>query len=92
MFEWQSRRSNPTTVMMVGVYDFDLRKDPVMDVRDRRGIRAFYLPIAAKPNLRTLKKERGVNPTATAIGFRDRVPNTTFSSIDWCQLPEVTLA
>jgi len=168
----------PDHVMMVGVYEFDLRKDLVMDIRDRRGkkqdvyklylleqraahnvgvvtkdtnkIRAFYLPwdngrswtvtlsdradflftptldgcsivaesganprvshlnfqnaaktridpavidaniaaiygINAKPTLRTLEKddysddaekERGVNPTVTVIGFRDRVTNT----------------
>lgn len=165
-------------VEMVGVYDFDLRKDPAMDVRDHKGkkqdvyklylleqravhnvgvvtkntnaIRAFYLPwdngrswtvtlsdradfiftptldgcsivaesganprvshlnfqnaaktrvdpavidtniaaiygIGAKPRLRKLEKgdysddaekERGINPTVTVIGFRDRVTNT----------------
>jgi hypothetical protein len=165
-------------VEMVGVYDFDLRKDPAMDIRDHSGkkqdvyklylleqravhnvgvvtkntnaIRAFYLPwdngrswtvslsdradflftptldgcsivaesgvnprvshlnfqnaaktrvdpaaidaniaaiygIGAKPNLRKLEKgdysddaekERGINPTVTVIGFRDRVSNT----------------
>jgi hypothetical protein len=165
-------------VEMVGVYDFDLRKDPALDIRDHSGkkqdvyilylleqraahnvgvvtkdtnaIRAFYLPwdngrswtvslsdradfiftptldgcsivaesgtnprvshlnfqnaaktrvdpvaidadiariygIGAKPGLRKLEKdnysddaekERGINPTVTVIGFRNRVTNT----------------
>jgi hypothetical protein len=178
VFKATGAKIPPKFVEMVGVYDFDLRKDPTMDVRDHGGkkqdvyklylleqravhnvgvvtkntnaIRAFYLPwdngrswtvslddradflftptldgcsivaesganprvshlnfqnaaktrvdpaaidaeiaaiygIGAKPTLRKLEKDdysddaekqRGINPTVTVMGFRDRVTNT----------------